>query len=332
MKDQFRILVFTDHLKHSQENSIYELLLALRKQPACSTIDIASRGFPENEAFFKNLQGSQIWVANIKEDFAFSAKADAFQFEKRQVNINEYDAILLRMPHPIQKGFWEYLKSVFPERKIINQPSGIQISSNKAFLLQVAEWCPPMALCHNSAEVKAFAKKFPIVLKPLEGYGGVGIIKISEGKAWLGNEEIDLESFLQSMDREGLHFLAMKYMENVGQGDKRIVVINGKVIGSSLRLPAEGSWLCNASQGGRSIVTDLTEGEEAMAVALAEKLGSIGVTFFGFDTLVDENNRRVLSEINTLSIGGIRQMGQQKPAQPILATAAEEIMNVIKAM
>lgn len=330
MSDGYRILVFTDHRGHSMENSIYELLSALRQQQDCAYIDVASRGMPENDVFFKDLQGTKVWAARIKPGFAFSEQANDFQTEKRQVDLNDYDAIFLRLPHPIQKGFWEHLKSVFAERRIINQPSGIQQSSNKAFLLTLVEWCPPMALCHTRQEVKAFAKKFPIVLKPLEGYGGVGIVKISEGRAWLGKEEIELNEFLEDMERENRSFLAMKFLKNVDQGDKRIVVINGEVIGASLRMPPEGSWLCNASQGGQSILAELTEREKAMALDLTQKLKAIGVLFFGFDTLVDDVGQRVLSEVNTLSIGGIRQISQQQPDRPILDIAARALMKGIR--
>ena len=330
MSGGYRILVFTDHRGHSVENSIYELLGALRQQQDCAYIDVASRGMPENDVFFKDLQGTQVWAARIRQGFAFSAQADDFQMGKRQVDLKNYDAIFLRLPHPIQKGFWDHLKSVFPERCIINQPTGIQQSSNKAFLLTLTEWCPPMALCTNREEVMAIAKKFPIVLKPLEGYGGAGIVKISDSKAWLGRDEINLSEFLENMERENRSFLAMKFLKNVDQGDKRIVVINGEVIGASLRMPPKGSWLCNASQGGQSVLAALTEREKAMALDLTQKLKAIGVLFFGFDTLVDDAGQRVLSEVNTLSIGGIRQIGQQQPMRPVLKIAARVLIKGIR--
>lgn len=332
MSEKYRILVFTDHRRHSQENSIYELLGALRQQDACDYIDVASRGMPENDTFFRELQGTQVWATRIKPDFAFSAQAEGFHSEKRQVDLQDYDVLLLRLPYPIPEGFWDHLRSVFAERRIVNQPSGIQKSSNKAFLLTLAEWCPPIALCTSKAEVLAFAKKFPIVLKPLKSYGGSGIVKISEGQAWLENQAIDdLDAFLEEMEANNKHFLAMKYLKNVDQGDKRIVVINGRVIGASLRVPPEGSWLCNASQGGRSVMAKLTGHEQEMAADLAKKLKAIGVLFFGFDTLVNDEGQRVLSEVNTLSIGGIRQIGQQQPGQPILETAARELIKGISA-
>ena len=326
----FKILVFTDHSGHSAENSVYALLHTLRAHPDCSFIDVASRGLAANDPFFKDLSSSQVTVSRVNEHFAYDQTGSFYQQDQRIVALKDYDAIFLRLPHPIQEGFWGHLSKNFPEERIFNQPRGIEISGNKQFLLELKEWCPPIQLCEDSAAVLAFAKKFPIVLKPLKGYGGQGITKIDQGQAWLGNKAIDLNAFLEEMDQKKEAYLAMKYLKNVSEGDKRIVVIYGKVLGASLRLPAKGSWLCNASQGGQSVFTQLTPEEHEMAKALSEKLGKIGVMFFGFDTLVDDHGKRVLSEVNTLSIGGIKQMDAQEPGRNIIQLAGQQIMAYIQ--
>lgn len=326
----FKILVFTDHSGHSAENSIYSLLLSLYQHPSCAYIDVASRGLTANKSFFQDLQGSQVSVSRVDSHFQYDADGSFFHRQQKQVDIKDYDVLFLRLPHPIRPGFWDHLIRNFPERRIFNQPTGIQISGNKQLLLELEEWCPPIQLCKDKAAVLAFAEKFPIVLKPLEAYGGQGIVKIDQGRAWLGNQEINLEDFLKEMDTKNQAYLGMKYLKNVSEGDKRIVVIYGKVIGASLRLPPKGSWLCNASQGGQSVHTSLTPEEQAMAKALSEKLGPLGVIFFGFDTLVDDQGKRVLSEVNTLSIGGIKQMDAQQKGQQLLPKAAKQIMDYIQ--
>lgn len=325
----FKILVFTDHSGHSAENSIYTLLHALNAQSNCALIDVVSRGLSENAPFFKDLKGTTFVASRVTEGFQFDADGSFYHQQQKHVDIQDYDVLFLRLPHPIQAGFWDHLRGIFPEKRIFNQPSGIEISGNKQFLLALPEWCPPIKLCHDRATVLAFAQQFPIVLKPLKGYGGQGIVKIEDGQAWMGNQTIDLELFLRDMEVQKESYLGMKYLKNVSEGDKRIVVIYGKVMGASLRLPAQGSWLCNASQGGQSVQTQLTTEEVAMAAALSEKLGKIGVPFFGFDTLVDDQGKRVLSEVNTLSIGGIKQMDAQQKDKNIAAQAAQQIMSYI---
>ncbi|GAB5555352.1 MAG: hypothetical protein Sapg2KO_49430 [Saprospiraceae bacterium] len=327
---KFKILVFTDHSGHSAENSIYALLLALKQQPNCDYIEVASRGLVANKSFFQDLKGTQLTVSRVDDTFQYSAEGSFFHQQQKQVDLRDYDVLFLRLPHPIRPGFWDHLISHFPEQCIFNQPTGIQISGNKRFLLELAEWCPPIRLCQNKAAVLAFAKKFPIVLKPLEGYGGKGIVKIDQGKAWLGNQAINLDEFLTEMETQNQVYLGMKYLKNVTEGDKRIVVIYGQVIGASLRLPPEDSWLCNAAQGGQSVNTSLRPEEELMAKDLSEKLGKLGVMFFGFDTLVDDHGQRVLSEVNTLSIGGLKQMDAQQKEQQLLSKAANQIMDYIQ--
>lgn len=326
----FKILVFTDHSGHSAENSIYSLLQALNQHPNCAYIDVASRGLAANKSFFQDLHGSQVTVSSVDSHFQYDADGAFYHQQQKQVDIKNYDVLFLRLPYPIRPGFWDHLISHFPERQIFNQPTGIQVSGNKQFLLELEQWCPPIQLCEDKTAVLAFAEKFPIVLKPLKGYGGQGIVKIDQDKAWLGNQEINLEDFLKEMETQNQAYLGMKYLKNVAEGDKRIVVIYGKVIGASLRLPPKGSWLCNASQGGQSVNTSLTPEEKAMAKALSEKLGSLGVMFFGFDTLVDDQGKRVLSEVNTLSIGGIKQMDAQRKGQQTLSKAANQIMDYIQ--
>ena len=100
----------------------------------------------------------------------------------------------------------------------------------------------------------------------------------------------------------------MKYLKNVKQGDKRIVVVNGEILGASLRLPAENSWLCNVAMGGSSNVAQVEKEEEEIIQLINPTLSDKGIVMYGVDTLVSDDGKRVLSEINTTSIGGLPQI------------------------
>lgn len=301
----FKLLVLTDHGTHSKENSLYDLLKQLRQHPNCEYIDVASRSHPANFAFFKALKEQPLWVTRVTTDFNYHPEGKQFLSNSNPVNLADYDAILLRLPHPIQVGFWDFLTSQFPDERIINQPSGVALSGKKSFLLEVAELCPPLKICRNISDIRAFKAQFPIVLKPLEGYGGNGIVKIDGEQVWMGPDLVSFAAFEQNYQENPIIYLGMKYLKHVDQGDKRIVVINGQIIGAALRLPAEGSWLCNNAQGGTSRPDKVAPEEVIMAARLSEVLAKIGVIFFGFDTLMGDEGKRVLSEINTLSIGGL---------------------------
>src|SRR5690606_35071471 len=108
-------------------------------------------------------------------------------------------------------------------------------------------------------------------------------------------------------------------------GDKRIVVVNGRIVGASLRKPAEGSWLCNVSLGGSSEASHPDEREKTIAARVHDALAPLGIGIFGMDTLVDDQGQRVLSEINTLSVGGVGPMERQH-SLPISDYVADELI------
>lgn len=146
-----------------------------------------------------------------------------------------------------------------------------------------------------------------------------------------GNQDFDMATYLQDLksyiETEG--FLAMEFLKNVTQGDKRILVVNGQILASSLRLPTENSWLCNVAQGGRSVPAEATPEEIKIIETISPKLLEAGILIFGADTLVDNNGKRILSEINTLSIGGFPQ-AEKQTGKPILQQTIDGIMNYVE--
>ena len=112
-------------------------------------------------------------------------------------------------------------------------------------------------------------------------------------------------------------------------GDKRTIVANGQILGSTLRLPAPGSWMCNVAQGGMAIPAEVDPDDRKIASRLIPLLGGLGVIFFGFDTLVDDDGRRTLSEINTLSVGGLPQIADFT-GKPIVKDAAQLLWEYVK--
>ncbi len=325
----FKLLVLTDHSTHSKENSIYSLLGELRKDPRCKYIDVASRSLPENSNFFHYPIATDLWASRVNSNFKWSPGGVAYYQNKRLVKLLDYDYIFIRLPHPVFDKFWEQLVWFYPEDRIINRPSGIRKTGSKAFLLNFPELCPPMQLCQDLESVEQFRKKFPIILKPLSSYGGKGIIRIEENRVWDGGTITSFSVWVEGMDTSRFPFLGMQYLEGVRAGDKRIVVVNGHIIGASLRMPADNSWLCNASQGGASKPALLTDEEMIMVETVTPVLQREGVLFFGLDTLEDHKGIRHLSEINTLSIGGLKQINEQS-STPVLPFLSKVFWNYLE--
>lgn len=309
MKKQYKILCLTDHRHHSAENSIYELLKTMSAHPGAKYVDVATRGDSRNDDFFFGLQTDQLYVSRVEATFSYAKAFDTWSLAHKRP-LSHYDIILLRLPRPIPDGFFDFLTAHFPENAIINRPSAIKETGSKAFLQSVRELCPPIHLCRNLRDIEAIRNSFPIVLKPFEGYGGRGILKISGNEVWEGDKKFTYQAFRDAYLDDPTPYLAMKYLEYVDQGDKRVLVAGRSVIGASLRKPAEGSWMCNVSQGGTSHYAELEPEEWHIAHQLIQILNPRGIVLFGFDTLMDQDGKRKLSEINTLSVGGLVQAGE----------------------
>jgi len=187
-----------------------------------------------------------------------------------------------------------------------------------------------MRLCLSIEEILAFAKRFPIVLKPLRAYGGKGVVRIDGSLVYEGSlVPTHLETFIATLRlKPSVEYLGMKYLKNVYQGDKRILVVNGRIIAACLRMPPKGSWICNVSQGGTPAYAEPDMDEIAIAKQLMNDFKDKGIPMFGFDTLVNDNGKRVLSEINAFNVGGFVN-AQLTSGLPVIRMSAELLWKYI---
>ena len=322
----FKILVLTDHSSHSHHNSIYALLSEMLDHNKCQCIDVVSRGLEENQKFFTNFDASRIFGSRINKEFEYNSDGYYFKKDLREIKINDYDIIFMRLPRPISDEWLKWMAGIAPSATFINHPLGIIKTSNKKYLLNFPDLSNDMKLCHTKEEIQDISKRYPVVLKPLKEYGGKGIVKIDENRVHDGDKYIDFQSYLKTIETEleTDGYLAMKYLKNVSKGDKRILVVGGQIMASSLRIPADGSWLCNVSQGGKSVKTEVTVEEELIVNTISPSLIAEGIMIFGVDTLEDDDGKRILSEVNTLSVGGFPQ-AQKQSQRPIIKMTIDKI-------
>lgn len=311
----YDILILTDHRAHTPENSLYALASALATHEDTISVDIASRNIEANRGFFDGDLTRPVSVISGSPDLTFEKAQHLFRKGLDENALEQYDFILLRLPPPYPPKLFDALLNNFTEDHIINNPRGIIRTSTKAFLLEVADLCPPIRLLHTYEEMEEMAASYPLILKPLNSYGGQGLLRVGrpdrEGQGEVvetAEGDILTRDALKETWTRDVQYLGMKFMKNVSAGDKRTVVVNGEVIGSSLRLPPEGSWLCNVSQGGTSVSAQPDAEDLHIARTLTPILKKHGVIIFGFDTLMDDDGKRKLSELNTTSIGGIAQI------------------------
>ncbi len=321
------ILVLTDHKGHTVNNSVYRIVQEVAKHQAQATVSVASRSDDRNTDFFSN-QSTDIFAASVDSNFSYESAQIAFD-SAVATSLDQYDIIFLRLPRPIGDGFFSFLKNNFDENRIVNRPSGIENTSNKSFLTKLDKYVVPMALCEDFAQIQAFVDKYDCVLKPLEEYGGKGIIKIQNARVQLDDMDMSMAEFAAYYKQNKMPYLAMKFLKNVQNGDKRIVVVNGHILASSLRMPGPGQWLCNVAQGGTDVPTEPTAREIEMVKYLNPILLREGIFYYGLDTLEDDNGDRVISEVNTLSIGGIAP-AEKRDGMQLSGIFADEFISYCK--
>ncbi len=319
-----KVLILTDHKNHSAENSLYDLSVKMLAHELTECVDIATRTIAVNADFFACREHASLFATNIDSSFAFDKERHTLSKDYQRVDISIYDLVWLRLPPPLNENTLAYFSAVFSSAIVINDPRSIFESGSKEFLINFPTVCPPMKVCYSLEDIVEFKRLFPIVLKPFSEYGGKGIYKVEGEQVVSGQEQIAFEDFAKSYKQNPKPYLAVKFLKNVKQGDKRIIVVNGVILGASLRLPAEDSWLCNVAMGGSSNIAQVDKEEEEIIRLVDPVLSRMGIVMYGVDTLVGDDGKRVLSEINTTSIGGLPQIARMNN-QPLVEKAIDLI-------
>lgn len=316
-----RLLVVTDHSTHSAANSLYELAVALQNDERGNDVWVCSKGLIENESFFSGKPNRTVLASEVRGNFSFHPDGTYIKETANELSLSMVDSILIRMPQPLDRNFLLSLENVAPRKNIINDPEGTIETSSKEFLMRISHLCPSPRMCYSLEEAIGLSQSHEIVLKPLYSYGGRGIVRLSTEFYWVGTLRFAIEEIYNLLPDEHFPMLAMRYLKNVSQGDKRTIIVNRQIMGSALRLPPADSWICNVAQGGHAIISEPDEAELKIERELTPLLYDKGIIMYGFDTLVDDNGIRVLSEINTLSIGGISPI-EEMSGRPILKQTA----------
>lgn len=299
------ILIITDSKTHQETDDIFHICSRLKKLG--NIVYILDRDFPENTQFFNKGRQQDLFAYELKDSnftfFDYSQK----NIVRHSISKEEIDLILLRIDRPISDTLLTSIEVYFNNQLIINKPSGIIKTASKEFLFSVKEVCPPMKLCKTYDEIIEFSQAFPIVIKPLKGYGGKNICRILNNKFYHENIEIDEPTFrtlLETFLKQDKKLLVVEYLKNVSLGDKRIYVVNGNIIGATNRIPKDNSWIGNVQQGATVSKTSISLQEELIISKINKVLLDKGIYIYGADILINNNHEPILSEINTLNVGG----------------------------
>jgi glutathione synthase len=211
----------------------------------------------------------------------------------------DVDVVLMRQDPPFDLGYitaTHLLERIQGETLVVNDPASVRNAPEKVWVLDYARFMPPTAVTRSVGVARKFlAEHKEIVVKPLHGNGGKAIFKI-------GRDGQNLSSLIEVFNtayREP-HML-QAFLPGVAEGDKRIVLVDGEVVGAVNRIPGEGEIRSNLAVGGKAAKTELTAREEEICAALAPELKRRGLLFVGIDVIGGE----WLTEINVTSPTGI---------------------------
>jgi glutathione synthase len=219
--------------------------------------------------------------------------------EIKRTEVLDFDVALLRQDPPFDLAYittTHLLERVHPKTLIVNNPASVRNAPEKMFVTEFTDLMPPTLLSHDLDEIKSFrAAHGDIVMKPLYGKGGEAVFLLRKDDLNFGS----LYDLFSSMFRE--QWVIQKFLPEVKQGDKRIILIDGEFAGAVNRVPAEGDLRSNMVRGGSPKSTDLSKREQEICKRLGPALKERGLLFVGIDVIDGW-----LTEINVTSPTGVR--------------------------
>ena len=216
----------------------------------------------------------------------------------------DMDVVLMRQDPPFDLGYitaTHLLERIQSETLVVNDPAAVRNAPEKVWVLDYERFMPPTVITRSLGLARKFlAEQKEIVVKPLHGNGGKAVFKVGSD----GQNLASLIELFNTAYREP-HML-QAFLPGVAEGDKRIVLVDGEVVGAVNRIPGEGEIRSNLAVGGKAARTELTAREREICAALGPECKARGLIFVGIDVIGGE----WLTEINVTSPTGIVAIDQ----------------------
>ncbi|MCB0497401.1 MAG: hypothetical protein KDC79_14765 [Cyclobacteriaceae bacterium] len=235
---------------------------------------------------------------------------NSVEFEKAMRPLQEFDVIFMRDNPPLDPLVLNFLDSVKDEVFIINAVDGLREANNKIY---TAAYHDPnreiIPATHVSKNIEYLmriiqeSEQQKMILKPLDGYGGSGVIIIE--KSAMHSVKSLLEFYINPSRGESNYVILQDYVEGADQGDVRVLMLNGKPIGTLRRRPSASDIRSNISAGGSVEKYKLTKADKLLCDKIGKKLVNDGIYFAGLDIIGSK-----LIEINVLSPGTIKDINK----------------------
>lgn len=219
--------------------------------------------------------------------------------EAKSTDVSGFDVILLRQDPPFDLAYittTHLLERVHPGTLVVNDPVSVRNAPEKMYVTEFTDLMPPTLLSRDLEAIKEFrARHGDIVMKPLYGKGGEAVFLLRKDDLNFGS----LFDMFSATFRE--QWVIQKFLPDVKNGDKRIILVDGEFAGAVNRIPAEGDLRSNMVRGGSPKATDLSAQERKICERLGPSLRDKGLIFVGIDVIGG-----YLTEINVTSPTGVR--------------------------
>ena len=220
---------------------------------------------------------------------------------EREVDLADFDVVWLRQDPPFDMHYitsTHLLDRLRGQTLVVNDPFWVRNYPEKLLVLDYPELTPPTTIARDLLTIKAFKEKHgDIILKPLYGNGGAGVFRLDANDRNLTS----LHELFTGFSREPL--IAQKFLPDVTNGDKRVILVDGEPVGAINRVPAEGETRSNMHVGGRPEKIGLSDRDMEICAAIGPLLKERGQVFVGIDVIGD-----YLTEINVTSPTGIQEL------------------------
>ena len=216
--------------------------------------------------------------------------------KNQKLNLELCKYILIRQDPPFNL---EYISTTYildqikHKVKIINDPTSIRNVSEKLYSAKYQKFMPDTIFSQNLDEIKSFFKKNKkVIVKPIHSYSGNDILLMNSFNLKTIN------NFIKKHD----HIMCQKFLPKISKGDKRVFIINGKVVGAISRVPKKGSFLSNMSKGAVPINIKLTKSELKISKLISKDLKKENIFFAGIDFI----DQKLNGDINVTSPTGLK--------------------------
>jgi glutathione synthase len=216
--------------------------------------------------------------------------------KNQKLNLELCKFILIRQDPPFNL---EYISTTYildqikDKVKIINDPTSIRNVSEKLYSAKYQKFMPETIFSQNLDEIKSFFKKNKkVIVKPIHSYSGNDILLMNSFNLKTIN------NFIKKHD----HIMCQKFLPKISKGDKRVFIINGKVVGAISRVPKKGSFLSNMSKGAVPINIKLTKSELKISKLISKDLKKENIFFAGIDFI----DQKLNGDINVTSPTGLK--------------------------